>query len=83
MAMNSLQTNTEFINSISNYLFEDFKAKFPNRDPQMTEMLKKYAQTLAADNSDLVVNYVQKRAAERAVSIINSRLRDGLTLLSI
>ena len=76
--MNSLQTNTEFINSISNYLCEDFKSKFPNRDPKTAEMLKQYAQTLASDNSDLVVNYVQKRAAERAVSIINSRLRDGM-----
>ena len=47
------------------------------KDPKSKEILLRTAKNLASDNADLVVNYVQKRAAERAVTIITTRLRDG------
>ena len=77
MTMNSLTTNPEFLNSISNHIAEEMKNQIPNADKNTKDMLMRTAKQLAQDNSDLVVNYVQKCAAERAVKIITTRLRDG------
>ena len=82
MTMNSLTTNPEFLNSISNHIAEEMKNQIPNADKNTKDMLMRTAKQLAQDNSDLVVNYVQKCAAERAVKIITTRLRDGLLIRS-
>ena len=51
-----------------------------SQDPTKRETLIRAANCLASDNLDLVVNYVQKRAAERAVSMISSRLREEIQI---
>lgn len=78
MAMNGLSTNKDLHSSIASHLTEELYNQF--QDPTKRETLIRAANCLASDNLDLVVNYVQKRAAERAVSMISSRLREEIQI---
>ena len=78
MAMNGLSTNKELHQSIANHLTDELYQQF--QDPSKRETLIRTASVLASDNLDLVVNYVQKRAAERAVQAVTNRLRDEIQI---